>query len=443
VTATDVPDADAAEPEDVAPDEDVTPDGDVSPPKDVAVDTGGPSDVSVDSDVPDEPVCPPITGARPSRRSEHGGIYDPLGERLIFYGGSFAIPVNCSFAVAHTFETEIWSYDVVCDQWSQITDAGLGPAGRNRHMSVYDSARHRMLLFGGRYRPGTSGSYTLYQDVWALDLETEKWEAVATTGIGPSARVNGAMVYDPTGDRLLLFGGNQNATGMAYDALSDLWQLDLATGAWTALQTAGPTPTPRLFTAAIWDDSRQWFAVFGGADNGAFFNTAAYFNDLYALDFSATVPTWQLLNAPGADQPDGRFWASMVQDVPRDRYIIFGGHDDKDLGNRNDLWAFHPASWAWEELDEADTWNKPANEVCDFPPDFTNVDYDAPERRNAAVFVAGPDAAWLTGGKTDCGAVDDLVRLDLETATWEDRTTATVGVTCLRKGGLNCNDLCF
>ena len=135
--------------------------------------------------------------------------------------------------------------------------------------------------------------------------------------------------------------------------------------------------------------------------------------------------------------------ASMVQDVPRDRYIIFGGHDDKDLGNRNDLWAFHPASWAWEELDEADTWNKPANEVCDFPPDFTNVDYDAPERRNAAVFVAGPDAAWLTGGKTDCGAVDDLVRLDLETATWEDRTTATVGVTCLRKGGLNCNDLCF
>ena len=93
--------------------------------------------------------------------------------------------------------------------------------------------------------------------------------------------------------------------------------------------------------------------------------------------------------------------------------------------------------------DRADTWNKPANGFCDFPPDFTHVDFDAPERRNAAVFVAGDDSAWLTGGKTDCGAVDDLMRLDLESATWEDVTTATVGVSCLRKGGLNCNDLCF
>ncbi len=420
---------------------------DASASSDASADTS-PLDVVTDAaqDAVEEdagPSCPPIDGARPSRRSEHGGIYDPVDDRIVFYGGSFAIPENCSFAVAHTFETEIWSYDIACDHWRQITEAGVGPGGRNRQMTVYDSTRHRMILFGGRYRAGDSGAYTLYDDVWALDLATETWSEVATTGIGPSGRVNGAMVYDASGDRLLLFGGNQEPSGMSYDALNDLWELDLATGAWKVLQTTGATPGPRLFTSALWDDARQWLVLFGGADNGAFFNTAEYFNDLFALDFSGVVPTWQALNAPGADAPDGRFWAGLVQDKKRDRYILFGGHDDKDLGNRNDLWAFYQASWAWQELDEADTWNKPANGFCDFPPYFTHVDFDAPERRNAAVFVAGDDSAWLTGGKTDCGAVDDLMRLDLESATWEDVTTATVGVSCLRKGGLNCNDLCF
>ena len=389
------------------------------------------------------PSCPPVDGQRPSRRSEHAGIYDPVDDRIIFYGGSFAIPENCSFAVAHTFETEIWSYDGACDHWREVTDAGLGPAGRNRHMSTYDSKRHQMVLFGGRYRAGTSGSYTLYDDVWAFDLATETWAEVTTSGIGPSARVNGSMVYDSTMDRLLLFGGNQEPSGMSYDSLNDLWELDLTTGAWKVLQTTGPTPSPRLFTTAVWDDARQWFVLFGGADNDAFFNTATYFNDLFTLDFSGAVPGWQSMNAPGAAVPDGRFWSSMVQDKARDRYIVFGGHDALSMGNRNDLWAFYPESWAWQELDQADTWNKDANGFCDFPPDFTNVDFEAPERRNAAVFVAGADSAWLTGGKTDCGAVDDLMRLDLESATWEDVTTATVGVSCLRKGGLNCNDLCF
>ena len=412
---------------------------------DAAMDVGPVGDVtgSLDTSEPPAPECPPVTGARPSRRSEHAGVYDPLADRVIFYGGSFAIPENCSFAVAHTFETEIWSYDVACDHWSEIVTAGAGPGGRNRHMTAYDSARHRMLLFGGRHRAGTSGPYTLYGDVWALDLETETWSEVVTSGIGPSGRVSGSLVYDATRDRLLLFGGNQEASGMSYDALNDLWEFDLVTGAWKVLQTSGTKPTARLFTAALWDDARQWMVIFGGADNGAFFDTAEYFNDLYAVDFSAPVPTWQSLNAPGVSLPDGRFWSSMVHDAPRDRYVMFGGHDALSMGNRNDLWAFYPASWAWLELDEADTWNKPANGFCDFPPDFTNVDFDAPERRNAALFVAGGDAAWLMGGKTDCGASDDLVRLDLETDTWEDVTAATVGVSCIRKGGLNCNDLCF
>ena len=59
------------------------------------------ADVTVTEDA--GPTCPAPDGVRPSRRSEHAGIYDPLDNRIVFYGGSFAIPENCSFAVAHTF----------------------------------------------------------------------------------------------------------------------------------------------------------------------------------------------------------------------------------------------------------------------------------------------------------------------------------------------------
>ena len=413
---------------------------------DVVVEDLPPADVATDpgpAEVDGGPECPPLTGARPSRRSEHAGIYDPVDQRVIFYGGSFAIPENCSFAVKHTFETEIWSYDVACDQWRAMENTGVGPGGRTRHMAAYDSFAHRMLVFGGRWRPGLSGTYTFYNDVWALDLATETWWEVPTSGVGPTPRVNGALVYDSGLHRLLLFGGNTDYTGMGYASQNDLWALDLSSGAWSVLQSAGPSPSPRLFMGAIWDQQRQWMVLFGGADDSAFFDTATYFDDLYALDFSGVVPAWNQLNAPGALRPDGRFWSSLVLDEARDRYVLFGGHDDQLLGNRNDLWAFDPKAWAWQQLDVGDTWNKPANGFCDFPPDFTNVDYEAPERRNSAVFVAGGDAAWLTGGKTDCGVVDDLVRLDLNDHTWEDVTTATVGVSCLRRGGLTCNDLCF
>jgi len=310
-------------------------------------------------------------------------------------------------------------------------------------MTAYDSTGHRMILFGGRYRSGSSGPYTLYNDLWAFDLSTETWAQISAQGTPPLPRMVGAMVYDPTGHRLILFGGNTSSSGMAYEAQSDLWTFDLTTETWQVMQATGQGPVDRLFATAIWDDARQRMVLTGGADNSAFFNDAQYFEDLWVLDLSDALPKWMRVDDPSAPHPDGRFWGTLMLDEARDRYLLFGGHDDTNLGNRNDLWAYDPSKASWELIQEGDTWNKPANGQCDFPPDFTNVDYDAPERRSAHVFVGGGDAAWLMAGKTDCGVADDLVRLDLNDHTWDDVTPATVGVSCLRKGGLNCHDLCL
>ena len=397
----------------------------------------GPDAMSADPEAEAE-SCPPPSGLRPMRRSEHAGIYDPIGHQLIIFGGSLGVPVNCSYPTP-TFENETWLLDIACGSWRKIEG---GPSfGLARHAAVYDSTEHRMLVFGGRYREGTSGNYTLFNSVWAFDLETESWSQVQTNA-GPSARINTSVAYDPTNHRLILFGGNSSASGMAYIANDDTWILDLNTNTWSEVFTPS-APSRRLFAPALWDDERQRFVIFGGADETAFFGTVPYFGEIYSLELSGAQGQWTRLDDPALAGPDGRFWASLTHDLERDRYIMFGGHDSLDLGNRNDLWVFYPEDGVWAVQTLGDAYNLPPRGFCDFPPEFTTIDYGSPERRNAHVMAGSEGTAWLTGGKTDCGVIDDVLALDLETLTWSEVETPTVGVGCLRKGGLTCNDYCF
>ena len=395
--------------------------------------------VGPEDDAIEEPIaepCPPADGLRPMRRSEHAGIFDPIGDQLVFFGGSLGVPVECSFPIS-TFEKETWLFDLNCQLWRMVP--GGPPTGRTRHAAVYDSTEHRMLIFGGRYRFATSGNYTLHGDVWAFDLTTETWSEVAKE-TGPSARINAGVAYDPDAHRMIVFGGNASASGRGYIALNDTWVLDLNTNSWSELATTG-APTPRLFQSALWDQARQRMVIHGGADEGAFFNNAQYYDEVYVLDVD--TGTWTRLDDPMNERPDGRFWGGLVHDTKHDGYLLFGGHDDGLLGNRNDLWSFDPDLATWTQIELGDTYNKPANGFCSFPPDFTNVAMEVPERRNAHIWVAGQETVWLSGGKTDCGVVDDVMALDLESLTWTEVDPATVGVSCIRKGGLTCNDLCF
>jgi len=411
--------------------------GDVEP----GEDTAGPGDVA-DEDTTPAIECPPPTGDRPAARSEHAGIYDPIGHRAVYFGGSFGVPVNCSMIVNHTFERETWIYDIACDRWRAVDAGEAGPAGRVRHAAVYDATEHRMLIWGGRSREASSGPYDLHSEMWAFDLTTETWSQVVT-GPGPAPRFNHAMVYDPGAHRVLVMGGNTSANALVYAERNDVWSLDLASGTWIELQPQGFRPPARFWHSGAWDAARGWFVIFAGADNGSAFDPhAEYFNDVWALDLGASPPVWYQLDG-ASPKPVGRFWGGLVVDGARDRYLAFGGHDDTALGNRNDMWAFDPAAGSWELLRQGDVYNRPPTGFCMFPPDFTIVDREVPERRHAGVLIGGPDGAWLMGGKSDCGSVDDLFAYDFATDTWEELVNATVGEVCIRKGGIDCNDMCF
>ncbi len=92
--------------------------------------------------------------------------------------------------------------------------ATTGPAPRAWHAMAYDSARGRVVLFGGNY----ANTNTFYGDTWEWDGAT--WTLRTTTG--PAPRQEHAMAYDSARGVTVLFGGW---------SFSDTWEWDGAS--WT------------------------------------------------------------------------------------------------------------------------------------------------------------------------------------------------------------------
>src|SRR5262252_9850459 len=124
----------------------------------------------------------------------------------------------------------------------------------------------------------------------------------------------GAAIYDPVRDRMLVFEGSS----------TDVWELSLAGNpSWTRLTPAGTPPSERSGQTAIYDPVRDRMVVFGGyyydgADN--------LLHDVWALSL-AGIPTWTQLTPVGA-APGGRWGHTAIYDPVRDRMVVFGGNSE-------------------------------------------------------------------------------------------------------------------
>lgn len=219
--------------------------------------------------------------------------------------------------------------------WSELNPAGDLPTARSGHILVYDPQNLRSVLFGGSHLGTKLG------DIWALDLNAPKWTQIDPGAVAPSPRHYSRMVFDATGGKMFLFGG-EDASG----SLNDLWTFDARTDAWTELSPAGDLPMARFGHALAQEPGSRRLILFGGV-NGA---TRELLNDLWAYDPGAE--SWNLLE-PEGPLPLGRMWHSFVYDPGSRLFVLFGGYGG-DLGstgaNLDDLWAYDPAVNRWTEL---------------------------------------------------------------------------------------------
>ena len=363
----------------------------------------------------------------PTTRGEAAGVLDATHGRILVYGGNQAAPVMCS--PAYDLVSDVWAFHLDCNNWEPIAAAG-GPGVRARHAMTLDTMRERAIVFGGRNRLGF-GSYEYFNDVWAFDFATDTWSEIATTGTAPSPRAETVIAYDEAKDRLLVFGGDIDTMGLL-QGIGDMFALDLATGTWSEITAAG-APEPRLYHGGTVVGNE--LVTFGGTAGFS----PPYFNDVYAFDL--TSDTWRTVSSGGGPRP--RFGADVIGDPANDRAFIAFGHDDGDLANENDVWAINLTSGAWTAIHPGDTLNGAPSGPCMFPADFTIPDEGSPERRYSMVTTQDGTTAYVTGGKTDCGNINDVWALDLATAEWTSLRPPTGGEACNRSGRTSCTTLCF
>ncbi|HEV8481800.1 MAG TPA: kelch repeat-containing protein [Candidatus Eisenbacteria bacterium] len=252
-------------------------------------------------------------GTPPTPRAFHAGIYDPVRDRIIVFGGRDSLPHNDTWELSFSGSLT----------WRQLTPSGTAPSPRIDHATIYDPLRHRMIVFGG-----TDASGTPMNDVWALSLTgSPTWTELTPSGSSPAPRGAAAMVYDATRDRVVMFGGYDKLV----NALSDAWSLTLyGTPAWSQLAASGTAPAPRLSPSSIYDAQRERIVFYGGTD------LETYYSDVNELTLFGT-PTWSALT-PANGTPQARADHKAVYDAVGDRMVVFGG-SGMGGGMLNDTWS--------------------------------------------------------------------------------------------------------
>jgi hypothetical protein len=298
-------------------------------------------------------------GSSPSNRGDHTAIYDPVGDRMLINNGTRAGGSLVGSAV--------WALSLGAEAaWTQLAPSGTPPSPRLNHTAIYDAMRQRMVIFGG---VGYGDQFTpppIFGDARELTLgATPQWALLEPGGTPCPARASHTAIYDPVRDRMIVFGG-ANSSG---SVLNDAWALSLGESPqWVQLAPSGTPPPARSGHTAIYDPLRDRMIVFGGAKSGG-----SVLNDAWALSLGES-PQWVQLT-PSGTPPSARHSHTAIYDRIGKRMVVFGGS-----GYRNDTWAL--------ALGEAPEWIQVA-------PDGT-----LPQRRqgHAGIYDATRDRMVIFGG---------------------------------------------
>jgi hypothetical protein len=289
----------------------------------------------------------------PPPRMQHACASDPTGNRIVVFGG---------VDNARQLLGDTWAFDG--SNWTQIAMGGSGPAARQAATMTFDPRSQSVILFGGY---DTQSSQALFGDTWSL--QGDRWVLLDDVHT-PPPRNEHAMVYDEARDRVVMYGGRGYYDDLAdtweyargtwtritaanniavrrraatafwrgkvyvfsgYEAAADLWFWDGST--WTLIYPT-PRPSPRS-GAAMAPDRFGRLILFGGSGDDPPRET-------WAFDGTA----WQRLTSIFQEVP-GRSNAAMAYDPHRERTVMFGGGDEGFV--LEDLWEWDGNRW-WLRL---------------------------------------------------------------------------------------------
>jgi hypothetical protein len=264
----------------------------------------------------------------PSDRFRAAFAHDPVGNRLVLFGGASGPGISLS---------DCWEFDLNTNTWNQIpnpTPGTTGPTGRFDGTMQYDAATSSLILFGGQ-QSNTTTSRT--GDTWLLSGST--WVQLAPAN-SPSARGLHAMTSRgaPYNDIILVAGRDAANVRQA-----DTWRWDGAAQDWQAVTPINNTLPVTWVSgnAAVYDAVRQVVTIISGpGHNFAPSNTTSAGG--WTSEFDCVTNEWRAFGnntaTQSADDPifgnlqrfcvayvNGKtyFWAGQNPATPGDANLAF------------------------------------------------------------------------------------------------------------------------
>ena len=258
---------------------------------------------------------------RPSPRANATLVWDPVGERLLLFGG----------LGRQGYLGDVWALQLDGEggaRWNLLSAPEAGepaptpaPAPRRGHSALFDPEAGRMVIAFGQ-----GGGF--FHDVWAFDPEAGRWEPWSPMGAegAPPPRYGSVLVYDERERRGVEFAGFTSA-----GRFDDAPAFELATRRWIGDRTAPESPRPqrRCLHTGVYDPVGHRLVIFGGQRAGAL-------DDTWALDLETGVWRELVPDPDSAARPPARFFAVSAYDAEGARMLLTGGRGRAVYG---DLWA--------------------------------------------------------------------------------------------------------
>ncbi|WIA35517.1 hypothetical protein OEZ86_003944 [Tetradesmus obliquus] len=207
----------------------------------------------------------------------------------------------------------VWLVDLATLRWSALPTSGTVPCARGGHTACLMPSGDKVVVYGGEdshRRP--------LGDVHVLDLQDLSWSQLKISSKAqPNAR--SGHVATLANDTMLVFGGGSIAS-----CFNDLWQLDLARGAWSKPELHGPSPTPRAgHSGSLVGD--YWYILGGG-------NNVKGCTDMLVADLTelaAGAVSWKKVCSVPPGSPLSSEGISLLHTPELNLLVAFGGYNGK------------------------------------------------------------------------------------------------------------------
>ncbi|MBI5949547.1 MAG: hypothetical protein HY875_15515 [Chloroflexi bacterium] len=142
-------------------------------------------------------------GPEPSARGYPAGAWDSSTHRFLVYGGW-----SQDERFAKILYKEIWAYDPTANHWTVIPQTSAQPSLRAKLDVVWDPVGGRLLLFGGEVVESNDlDTPHLLNELWEWRPQTNTWTELKPGGLLPSVRYLHSVGLDSNRQELWSFGG--------------------------------------------------------------------------------------------------------------------------------------------------------------------------------------------------------------------------------------------